>query len=84
MGYGASTLKIQMEIGRIKMQKKCDITAGRHKVLLTYFVQDYSNGCPDYGCHRKVFCSDCELFPPFLIILLVSSCPVEEVISIIP
>lgn len=40
-------------------------------VLLTCFVQDHPHGRPD--CDAPAFTGDCELLPPFLIMLLVSN-----------
>jgi hypothetical protein len=52
------------------------------KGLLIYFVQDFSLGRPDYDPH-EAFVGDCELVPPFLIMLLVSNRLTDEVISVI-
>jgi hypothetical protein len=62
--------------------KGCCITAEQQRVLLIYFVQDYSCGCPD--CDRCGVLVVTELFPPFLIDLLVSNRLIEEEMSIMP
>ena len=62
------------------MQGERSIKAKLHRVPLTYFVQDRSHGCPDYNPRGEVFHGDCELFPPFLIILLAPNRLTEEFI----
>ena len=78
IGYAEGPLKGQMKIRSIQRKAKYSVSVERQRVLLNYFVQDYLHGCPDYH-HPPVVLGDCELFPPFLVKVLVSNCPVEEV-----
>jgi len=77
--YIENPLKSQMKWIAIQIQSKYSTAAEQHRVLLTLFEQDYSHGCPDDDL-GKAFHSDYDVFPPFLIIPLVSNCPSEGVI----
>ena len=77
IGYAESPLKGQMKIRSIQIKAKYSVTVEWQRVLLNYFVQGYSHGCPDYHID-PVLLGDCELFPPFLIKVLVPNYPVEE------
>ena len=60
-----------------QMKAKWSITAEQHRALLTYFVQDHSDACPDY---HPISSLVTERFPPFLITLLLFSCRRTEVL----
>ena len=62
------------------MDKKYSIATKQHTEHLAYFVQDYSHQCPEVNMLIIIF-DDCEKFPPFLIMLLVSNHLSTELLS---
>ena len=47
------------------------VATAQHTELLACYIQDYSQRCPEN--YRIVLRGECELLPPFLILLLVSN-----------
>ena len=66
-------LRSQIKMTTILTQNKCNITAKKQRVLLTYFAQDCLYGCPNGDCRLPGILGDGELFPPFVEIPLVSN-----------
>ena len=56
------------------------VATAQHTELLACYIQDYSQRCPENYMKHAIL-GDCELLPPFLILVPVSNHLVEEILQ---